>query len=133
MQKFCRIFARVKSFRIEVRSEFPEWGRYSVYMSAVCYDSGGGMIDYVNLAGGGEAMLETPPCDHADLYLYVIAREFPASDVIAASPPFGIEVVVSPSGDTPPRVVPCRVNQWGGLSLKLKIEKEDKAGGSAAP
>ncbi len=122
MQKFCRIFACVKSFSIEVQSVFPEWSRYSVYMSAVCYDSGGCMIEYVNLADGGETMLETPPCDHADLYLYIIAREFPASDMIAASPPFEIEAVISPSDGTPPRVVPCMVNQWGGLSLKLKVE-----------
>ncbi len=112
----------MKSFRIEVRSTFPEWGRYSVYMSAVCFDTDGAMIDYVNLVGAGKELLETPPCDHADLYLYVIAREFPASDVIAASPPFEIEVVTSDDGGTPPRITTCMVNQWGGLSLKLKVE-----------
>ncbi len=112
----------MNSFRIEVRSAFPEWGRYSVYMSAVCYDTDGGMTDYVNLAGTGETTLETSPCDHADLYLYIIAREFPASDVISASPPFEIRIVVTPSDGSPPRLFPRPVNQWGGLSLKLKVE-----------
>ncbi len=112
----------MESFRIEVRSGFPEWDRYSVYMSAVCYDSGGSMIDYVNLAGAGETVLDTPPCDHADLYLYIITREFPSSDVIAASPPFEIETVVTPSGGAPSRTASHLVNQWGGLSLKLKVE-----------
>lgn len=112
----------MKSFKIEVRSTFPEWSRYSVYMSAVCYDSGGCAIDYANFADGGETVLETPPCDHADLYLYIVAREFPASDVIAASPPFEIETEISPSDGTPPRTTLHHVNQWGGLSHKLKIE-----------
>ncbi len=109
----------MNSFRIEVRSAFPEWDRYAVYMTAVCFGSEGGMVDYVNLTDKGTA-LETPPCDHADLYLYVIAREFPASDVIAASPPFEIELLVSTNG-TPPKTTHYAVNQWGGLSVKRSL------------
>ena len=110
----------MKSFRIEVRSAFPEWDRYAVYMTAVCFGSGGEMVDYVNLTDKS-ASLVTPPCDHADLYLYVIAREFPASDVIAASPPFEINLYIQVSAAAP-TVKTYLVNQWGGLSVKLKIE-----------
>ena len=109
----------MKSFRIEVRSAFPEWDRYTVYMTAVCLGADGEMTDYVNLADGGTA-LETPPCDHADLYLYVIAREFPASEVIAASPPFDVEVLVSTGGGAP-KISTYPVNQWGGLSVKQSL------------
>ncbi len=109
----------MKRFRVEVRCAFPEWDRYAVYLTAVCFDSGGGIIDYVN-STDRDAALETPPCDHADLYLYVIAREFPASDVIAASPPFDIELVTSADG-APPKITTCPVNQWGGLSVKQSL------------
>ncbi|MDR2913013.1 MAG: hypothetical protein LBV38_07000 [Alistipes sp.] len=107
----------MKSFRIEVRSAFPEWERYDVYMTAVCLDADGQMSDYVSLTGRG--VLETPPCDHADLYLYVIAREFPASEIIAKSPPFEIELVVSAEGRNSSSS--HFVNQWGGLSIKLPL------------
>lgn len=108
-----------KIFRIETTSAFPEWDRYSVYMTAVCFGADGEMVDYVNLTEKGAA-LETPPCDHADLYIYVIAREFPASDVISASPPFEMQVAVSSDGATP-AITSCLVNQWGGLSVKLPL------------
>lgn len=104
----------MKSFRVEVRSAFPEWNRYAVYMTAVCFDADGAMVDYVNLTDK-DAVLETPPCESADLYLYVIAREFPASDIIAASPPFDIDVVVDGAAKT------YSVNQWGGLSVKQPL------------
>ena len=109
----------MKKFKIEVRCAFPEWSRYTVYMTAVCFGSGGEMTDYVNLTDKG-AVLETPPCDHADLYLYVIAREFPASDVIAASPPFDVEVSVCADGGAP-KTSTYPVNQWGGLSVKQSL------------
>jgi hypothetical protein len=84
------------------------------------------MRDYVNLTDKSST-LETPPCDHADLYLYVIAREFPASDIIAKSPPFDIELLVSTAPaapdhrDSKPSVTTYPVNQWGGLSVKQTI------------
>jgi hypothetical protein len=77
------------------------------------------MTDYVSVTDKG-AVLETPPCDHADLYLYVIAREFPASTVISASPPFEIELAIS-TDDNTPTFSTYPVNQWGGLSVKLPL------------
>jgi hypothetical protein len=109
----------VKSFEIEISSAFAEWDRYAVYMTAVCFDGAGVMVDYVNLVDKG-AVLATPPCDHADLYLYVIAREFPASDVIKKSPPFEIELSISKGGDKPVSTK-YLVNQWGGLSVKQSL------------
>lgn len=109
----------MKTIRAQVRTAFPEWNRYDVYITAVCFDAEGQMTDYVNLADKG-AVLETAPCDHADIYLYVIAREFPASDVISQSPPFEIELVIS-IHDGEPRITTYAVNQWGGLSVKLSL------------
>lgn len=109
----------MKSFKAEVRSGFHEWNRYNVYMTAVCYAAGGDMSDYVNLTDKTGALV-TPPCDRADLYLYVIAREFPASEVIAASPPFEIELAISTDGSKPVFTT-YSVNQWGGLSVKQAL------------
>jgi hypothetical protein len=109
----------MKSFRIEVQTAFPEWDRYTLYVTAVCFDAEGAMTGYVSLTDKN-AVLETPPCDHADLYVYVIVAEFPASDVIAASPPFEIEVVTSADGGKP-SVKNYFVNQWGGLSVKQSL------------
>jgi hypothetical protein len=109
----------MKSFRIEIRSGFAEWDRYAVFMTAVCFDAGGAMVDYVNQTDKSLA-LETPPCDHAELYLYVIAREFPASELVTKSPPFDIEISISKGGETP-LVKTFPVNQWGGLSARQSL------------
>jgi hypothetical protein len=109
----------MKSFKTEVRSAFPGWDRYAVFMTAVCFDTQGAMTDYVNLTDKAD-VLSTPPCDHADLYIYVIAREFPASDMISKSPPFDIEII-SRAGDSPAKTTTLAVNQWGGLSTKLSL------------
>ena len=109
----------MKSFKAEVRSAFPEWDRYTVDMTAVCFGGSGGVTDYVNLTDK-DGILETPPCRSADLYLYVIAREFPTSEAIAASPPFEIELVASADGGKPSATI-YSVNQWGGLSIKKSL------------
>ncbi len=88
-------------------------------MTAVCFDAEGQMTDYVNLTGKG-ATLETPPCERADIYLYVIAREFPASDIVSKSPPFDIELATSINGGER-HITTYAVNQWGGLSVKSSL------------
>ncbi|MDR2891431.1 MAG: hypothetical protein LBV18_07570 [Alistipes sp.] len=109
----------MKSFKVEIKSSFPEWDRYSVYMTAVCFGADGAIVGYINLSDKGGA-LETVPCDHADLYLYVIADRFPASDIVAQSPPFEVELSVCENGGKP-HVATYRVNQWGGLSVKKSL------------
>jgi hypothetical protein len=109
----------MKRFDVDVRSAFPEWDRYDLFLTAVCFGPSGEMIDYLSRTGK-EGVLQTPPCSGADLYLYVIAREFPASGSIAASPPFPIEISVSTDGAAP-TVKTYDVNQWGGLSIKQSL------------
>lgn len=109
----------MKSYKIGIGSGFAGWDRYGVYLTAVCFGADGQVLDYINLTDKS-ASLQTPPCDRADIYLYVIAEAFPASDAIAASPPFEVELVVSDGGSTP-KTYRYEVNQWGGLSAKLTI------------
>ncbi len=118
----------MKSFAVDVRCDYAEWGRYDLFVTAVCFDEADAVVDYVN-STAKDTPLVTPPCARAEIYIYVIAREFPASDVVAASPPFDVEVVVtssdasSPQSPGPPgsqTTATHPVNQWGGLSLRLQ-------------
>ncbi len=131
----------MKTYKAEVRCAFPEWWRYNVFMTAACFDADGGISDYLTLSdkvyepGSGSEVrqapadydparplvLETPPCDHADIYVYVIANTFPASEVIKESPPFAIELLTS-HGEDKPTTTLYSVNQWGGLSLKQELK-----------
>lgn len=111
-------------------------------MTVACYDADGKIADYLTLTdkvyepGDGTEVrrapesydparplaIETPPCDRADVYVYVIANTFPASEVIKESPPFEIEVLTSAGGEKPSTTL-YRVNQWGGLTLKQSLSE----------
>ncbi len=111
----------MKSFKVEIKSGFKEWDRYNVFMAAVCYDVAGAAKDYVCLNDKHDA-LQIPSCERADLYIWVVANTFPASDVIAASPPFEVEILVSTDKKTDPTSTRFEVNQWGGLSVKMSLD-----------
>jgi hypothetical protein len=133
--------AEDKILRAEVRSTFAEWWRYNVFMTVACYDTDGRIIDYLTLTdkvyetGDGTEIrtapadynparplvLETPPCHHAELFVYVIANTFPSSVVIKDSPPFEIEILTSRGGEKPVTTL-YPVNQWGGLTLKQSLD-----------
>lgn len=111
-----------------------------MYMTAACFDADGKIADYLTLAdkvwepGDGTEvrqapsgynpsrplLLETPPCDHADVYVYVIANTFPVSAVIKESPPFEIELLTSADGGEL-RTTTYKINQWGGISVKQSL------------
>jgi hypothetical protein len=130
----------MKTFKAEVRCGFPEWWRYNVFMTAACFDVEGNIADYVTLTdkvyepGDGSEVrpapadydaarplaLEIPPCDRAEVYVYVIAKTFPVSDVISKSPPFDIELLISTDGGKP-TVTTYPINQWGGISVKRTL------------
>lgn len=108
----------MKVFKISVRSDFEEWSRYNVFLTAVCSgEAGGEATEYVNALA--DEPLITPPCESAELYIYVVAREFPESRAIADSPPFDISVVVSADGDQ--TLTTYKVNQFGGLSVRQTL------------
>ena len=129
-----------KVFKAEVKCSYPEWWRYNVFMTAACFDAGDRISDYLTLTdkvyepGDGSEVrtspagydpvrplvLQTPPCDHADVYVYVIANTFPVSASIKDSPPFEIELLASAGGGRPGTTV-YKVNQWGGLTLKQTL------------
>ncbi len=130
----------MNAYKAEVKCAYPEWWRYNVFMTAACFDADGRISDYLTLTdktwepGDGSEVrqapagydtsrplvLETPPCDHADIYVYVIANTFPVSAAIKDSPPFEIELLTSTDGGRPETNM-YKVNQWGGLTFKQSL------------
>ncbi|MDL2320634.1 hypothetical protein LJC45_05840 [Alistipes sp. OttesenSCG-928-B03] len=121
---------------VELLCDYPEWWRYNVYIMAVGFDADGenavftNLIDKVYDAAYGGAprtmpadyktprviSLTTAPCAYADIYVYVVANTFPASEVIGDSPSFDAELRVSADGTCIDQST-WEVNQWGGLTI----------------
>lgn len=127
-------------FRIEVASRYEEWWRYNVAMMCGCFDPSDERIGFVsssshvadvgaNLAARPEgipahrkAVLETPPCDHLILYVYIIPNTLPAGNGIDASRPFDIELMFFRDGKKL-RTETRAINQWSGASIELRIDR----------
>jgi hypothetical protein len=125
------------TYHVELLCDYPEWWRYNVYVMAVGFPRAGGagtfnnLVDKVCDANHGAVprtrppegyttprriALTTAPCAYIDLYLYVVANTFPATDVVGQWPPFPVTLVTTASGMPVDRLT-CEVNQWGGLTL----------------
>ena len=79
-----------KGFTIEVTSRYEEWWRYNVALMCGCFDAANQRIGFASaasdvadvgsnlterpdgIAADRSAVLETMPCDHLVLYLYII-------------------------------------------------------------
>lgn len=59
---------------------------------------------------------ETQECAFIDLYIYIVANTFPATDRIGDWPPFPVTLRVS-TGGIPVLIDSYQVNQWGGLTV----------------
>ena len=67
------------------------------------------------------AVLETMPCDHLVLYLYLIPHTLPAGNDIDTTRPFEIELRISYAGRLL-RTERRAINQWSGASIELRVE-----------
>ena len=67
-------------------------------------------------------VLETPPCDHAILYIYVVPHALPESNDIDATKPFALDLQIACDGE-PLRNERLQINQWSGISLELRLER----------
>ena len=102
-----------KGFTIEVTSRYEGWWRYNAALMCGCFDAAGRRIGFASsastvadvgsnlaerpadIAADRTAALQTMPCDHLVLYLYIIPHTRPADNEIDATRPFGIEVRIS--------------------------------------
>lgn len=91
-----------KGFTIEVTSRYEGWWRYNAALMCGCFDAAGRRIGFASSAStvadvGSNlaerpatsppirtAALQTMPCDHLVLYLYIIPHTLPADNEIDA-------------------------------------------------
>ena len=121
-------------YSIELLCDYPEWWRYNVYIMAVGFREEGGPATFNNLvdkvAETGSQLraapegyrsprivrLDTQECAFVDIYIYIVANSFPATDAISDWPPFPITMRVVTNG-MPVEEKTWEVNQWGGLTV----------------
>lgn len=128
-----------KGFTIEVTSRYPGWWRYNAALMCGCFDAADQRIGFASaasdVADAGSnlaerpadvpadrtAVLETMPCDHLVLYLYIIPHTLPAGNDIDANRPFEIELRISYAGRRL-RSEKRTINQWSGASIEMRID-----------
>lgn len=129
-------------FVIELTCRYDGWWRYNVEMMCAAFDAAGRRVGFGSvrsqIAEAGAELREIPrgveaparlrlesvPCDHALLYLYVIPHTLPRDNRIGASEPFDVTLRISYDGRLL-RTERHRVNQWGGASLHLRLTDRD--------
>lgn len=127
---------KAKKFCVDLTCDYAQWWRYNVYISMVCYNSDSQIIDYCNSVDKifdieYEAehrvqpadyptdriiRLESTPCDHVTLYLYIIANTFPQSTIVRDSPDFDVDVRIDCDGKQL-KNTRYKVNQLGGMTI----------------
>ena len=130
-----------KGFTIKVTSRYDGWWRYNAALMCGCFDAAEQRIGFAsaestvaavgaNLAerpadipADRRAVLETMPCDHLVLYLYLIPHTLPAGNDIDTTRPFEIELRISYAGRLL-RTERRAINQWSGASIELRVESE---------
>lgn len=123
-------------YEVELLCRYPEWWRFNLYMIVVGYDATGNRVFFDNYtdrvyelefntqrtgapAGYDPARpvkIVSNPCDHVEVYVYVVTNTFPDSTAIKDSPPFTAVLRVTPAGGRP-QERSYEVNQWGGLTI----------------
>ncbi len=142
LPSLIRIFVGMttkKGFSIEISSRFEGWWRYNAALMCGCFDAADERIGFVSAeshvadVGAGPAerpseiapdrrlTLETPPCDHAVLYIYVIPHTLPESNDIDATKPFALDLQIACDGKRF-RNERLPINQWSGISLELRLD-----------
>lgn len=127
---------KLTKYKVELLCDYPEWWRYNLFVMVVGLDESGNVVAFNNFSdrvydaeygsegrgapegynNEGRVAVESDPCDHVEIYVYVVANTFPASAAIKDSPPFEVVLRVSAAGKVLEEK-PYEVNQWGGLTV----------------
>ena len=136
--------AEEKGFTVEITSRYEGWWRYNAVLMCGCFDAEGRRTGFASatseVAGVGSNLrekpadtdpdrtvrLETPPCDHIVLYLYLIPHTLPADNRIDETHPFEIMLRIA-CGGRKLRTEKRLVNQWSGASVEMRIDAERTA------
>lgn len=128
-----------KGFTVEIASRFEGWWRYNASLMCGCFDAAGNRTGFAaaesHVADVGSApaacppeiapdrslTLETGPCDHLLLYIYIVPHTLPNVTAIEDAKPFDLELRIAWGGRRF-RSERLQINQWGGRSLELRID-----------
>lgn len=129
-----------QGFKIELRCRYEEWWRYNADLMCGCFDVDDNRIGFASVASDIAAVgsnlkarpegidaarsvtLQTPPCDHLVLYVYIIPHTLPAGNDIDSTRPFEAEIRIYHDGRHL-RTEKRRINQWSGASIELRIKE----------
>ena len=125
-------------FTIELTSRYKEWWRYNAALMCGCFYADDRRTGFVSTASdvadvgsnltqrpaetpaNRKVTLETPPCHHLLLYLYLIPHTLPAGNDIDTTRPFEVEIRIFRGGDLL-RTEKRSINQWSGASIEMKV------------
>lgn len=128
-----------KGFNIEVSSHYEGWWRYNVALMCGCFDAADQRIGFASteshIADVGAnlkarpkevdnarcVVIETMPCDHLILYLYIVPHTLPADKQIDSTRPFEVELRISYDAHQL-RTKKLTINQWSGTSTEMRID-----------
>lgn len=131
-------------FTIEIASSFDGWWRYNAVLMCGCFDAAGNRTGFESaeshVADVGSGLtarpadvpadrrltLQTAPCDHLLLYLYLIPHTLPGNTDIGDTKPFAVELRIACDGQ-PLCSERIAINQWAGLSREMRIERPQGA------
>lgn len=127
--------ATKEGFTIEISSRYEGWWRYNVALMCGCFDTAGNRTGFASTEahvadvgsnlrekpagnpGGGRASLETGPCDHLLLYIYIVPHT-PAGrqrhrrhGTLRSRNPHRIRRTAAPRGETPHQPVVGRLDR----------------------
>ncbi|MDE7076957.1 MAG: hypothetical protein K2O55_00025 [Alistipes sp.] len=129
-----------KGFTVKITSDYPGWWRYNAALMAGCFDAEERRTEFAtvcshvadvgaelkeppaDMARDRKITLTTAPCDHLQLYAYIIPHTLPSGDDIDATQPFDIELTIAYGGRRVNRIV-RKINQWSGASIEMRVEK----------
>ena len=130
-----------QGFTVEVSSRYEGWWRYNAALMCGCFDAeeqrtgfasasshiadvGANLPEQpADTAPGRKIVLETEPCDHLLLYIYIVPHTLPTGSDIDETEPFDLDVTIACAGRRI-RKSRYRINQWSGASIELRVEKE---------
>lgn len=133
--------ATKEGFTIEISSRYEGWWRYNVALMCGCFDTAGNRTGFASTEahvadvgsnlrekpagnpGGGRASLETGPCDHLLLYIYIVPHTLPAGNDIGDTAPFEVEIRIAYGGRRL-RAEKRLINQWSGASIEMRVDSE---------
>lgn len=134
-------YGNKEGFTIEISSRYEGWWRYNVALMCGCFDTAGNRTGFASaeahvadvgsnlrekpagIPGDGRASLETGPCDHLLLYIYIVPHTLPAGNDIGDTAPFEVEIRIAYSGRRL-RAEKRLINQWSGASIEMRVDSE---------